>query len=229
MSRYIKWEEVPSLEQLIPTLTYLYTGQLPAACSSSPEVLFGLLQNAHYLQCDRLVMDCHTFLIDKLKTPEGMPFINHEAFDHMWVPALVVKDIIEGKSAPWTVCVALGWLKHPISSDSAASVQEVVDLCRPSARKLTPADVKELDHWITPSAAKSLSLTDILLNKLAATEENLRAKEAELNLVKSQMEQERKAKKCVKCDLNIRYLDRTAICPQQQLSLYHLFDGGDWK
>lgn len=47
--------EVPSVEALMPTLIYLYTGTLPLRTSCAPNILLGLLHNAHYLQSKRLI------------------------------------------------------------------------------------------------------------------------------------------------------------------------------
>lgn len=116
LSRYIKLEEVPCPDQLLTTLTYLYTGKLPPS-SLGPDTVFGLLQNAHYLICDRLAQDCSNLIIKELKRLKGntdpnvpSPWIFHEAFKLEWVSVEVVKSLISFVDPRQAVRVLYHWL-----------------------------------------------------------------------------------------------------------------------
>jgi hypothetical protein len=83
--------EPPSVKYFVTTIEYLYTGLLPASALESGDVLFGLLVNAHYLSCNRLVKECLTHLETALKSDGYKVFTSHAGFNSGLVPSDLVK------------------------------------------------------------------------------------------------------------------------------------------
>lgn len=110
--------DVPSPDHIQATLTYLYTGSLPPT-ASMPAVLFGLLQNAHYLACDKLIKSCSKYLINKLKDENtAEPFIDHAAFEMSYVSADVVKSSINTYRPYRSLRIVARWLRNQTTSDA---------------------------------------------------------------------------------------------------------------
>lgn len=136
---------MPCPDQLMTTLTYLYTGNLPSL-PPGPDIVFGLLQNAHYLACDRLIHDCSGLLIKEVKAltdPDvASPWIFHKAFKLAWVSADVVKSILSPMAPRQAIRMFDHWLMDQTSFDS--HVEAVIALGQTIADKCSVEDVNAL-------------------------------------------------------------------------------------
>lgn len=189
VSRYIKLKEVPSVDELMPALTYLYTGLLPSTTFIGPDTLFGLLQNAQYLMCDRLIQECSTILINKIKTPDPYLFLNHEAFDVAWVPATVIRELSKQQTAYWSVFTALQRLRRQTSIDDS-----ILDILRSSqgiASQLTVSELHQLSRRQTPCLATSVILLNVLADRLVTIDQ-----ERAQNAAAAQMTQDVYCRRC---------------------------------
>lgn len=161
--------ELPTPAHIIPTLTYLYTGDLPPGASDA-EVVFGMLANAAFLLSERLTRDCLGLIEEKLKAPESFAsFICHDSFGVELVPVDVVRPAVEGKTGYEVVHMVINWVgNHPSFNDDGhgGGIKEMVDLARRHAITLSVEDMKRLDEATPPSGAKCTILMDPLLAKL---------------------------------------------------------------
>ena len=149
--------EPPSALAIIPTLEYLYTGELSDGLG--PEVLFGIIQNAQYLMCEKLSEDCYEKLANKILGEEPEFFISHPAFDVMWVPKEVV-DRCMGKLKPYlAIRMVTMWLRRQTALDP--SIHRIVDYCKSYADRLTINEIEAITA-LSPIAILSGSASRVL-------------------------------------------------------------------
>lgn len=114
-------------------------------------MLFGIIQNANYLLCDRLIKDCANFLIYRLKCGSADSYISHEAFDKRWVPIEVVEAMVKEERWPyWTIQAVFKWLdgSPPVGDPK---IKALLERCHNLAGMFTRPQMNELLR-LSPSA-----------------------------------------------------------------------------
>lgn len=84
----------PSAKYFSTTIEYLYVGSLPVSACESGDVLFGMLANAHYLSCERLIKMCLDHLKTVLKGNGYKPFTSNGGFNSSLVPVALLKEVV---------------------------------------------------------------------------------------------------------------------------------------
>lgn len=168
-------EQAPSPDQILPTLTYLYTGKL-CPWPSTPEEVYGLLANAAYFMSDRLTQDCLKVTEEKLKSSMSfLSFVSHEFFGMALVPVDVVRSVVQKKAACEVIHLVINWLgdNPPFEDDG---VKEMKGLAIEHAKALSVEEARRVDEFTAHGDSKSIILLGALLTKL----EGLKAKDKEL-------------------------------------------------
>ena len=126
-------------------------------------MLFGIIQNAQYLMCEKLSKDCYENLADEILDDRVELFTAHPAFDVMWVPMDVVDQCLPKLKPYLAIRMVVLWLRRQTALDP--SMDDIVKHCKGNVSKLKIREIKTITA-LSPTAAFLLGIMDVVYERM---------------------------------------------------------------